>query len=1313
MNMRHHLRRLACVLAVTVAGGNASAALAGSFTIRADWFERGNVRVSQRGQSYADAYACIWNAGQQPNQAEYDIDFPVTADYTLVALYAAKTSRPVDIYLDGQRVHQGFASVTGDWQTKTARWEPQCTLHVTSGRHTLKLVCPGSCMPHICAIRLESSAAFPPDWRLDRPAARRMQKSAPAATPDSDIASAHLVPELPLLLDPELKAQVLAAGELSGEGANNELAVEPVTAPNTPWVARLTAPGRKPAVLDLAPDRLQSMLHRTVEWIDDYRTMPDAASGMLDEQRAAALKMADDARRLNSEPDQRARWERFLAIYLAAARLQREVALANPLLDFDRLLVVRRGAKTPRLGLPQNWQSNCVLPRDKFDDEIDVLASLRGRPTLTKLYRPDGPYFVGDVDLHFDADRLLFSSIGRHQCWQIFEIRTDGTGLRQVTPGDQDDVDNYDACYLPDGRILFCSTAPMVAVPCVNGSTRVANLFGMNADGTQIRQLCFDQEHNWCPTPLANGRVMYLRWEYTDTPHAHTRVLFQMNPDGTGQMEYYGSNSYWPNSLFYARPIPGHPTKFVGIVGGHHGVPRMGELVLFDPALGRREAEGVLQRIPGRGRKVEPKIEDQLVDNSWPKFLHPFPLSEKYFLVAAQPTPKSSWGIYLADVFDNLVLLHEQDGVALMEPVPLRKSPRPPLIPDRVDLARNDGLVYLSDIYAGDGLKGIPRGTVKNLRLFSYHYLFPKMGGPQGVVGMEGPWDIKRVLGTVPVEEDGSALFRVPANTPIAVQPLDAEGKALQLMRSWFTAMPGEVLSCVGCHESQNGAPPSRPTQAMYARPATITPWHGPVRGFNFQREVQPVLDAYCVGCHDGRTGPDGRIAADLRGREQIADYASAYHSGRQDAGHFSTSYVELHRFVRRPGLESDYHLLTPMEFHADSTELVQLLNRGHHGVQLDEEARDRLITWVDLNAPYHGTWHEIAGHERVDRVAQRRRDLRAMYANMHDDPETVSEPARLAVHPAPTIPAPAADAPMPACRNWPFGPDEAQRRQQAAGPIHQEVPLADGVALNLVRIPAGEFVMGDAAGLADERPACRVRIDRPFWMATCETTNRQFAAFDPSHQSKVEARFAMQFGVRGFYVDGPEQPVVRVSWSDAMAFCEWLSARTGRRFTLPTEAQWEYACRAGTSTPFFFGDTNTDFGPWANLADATLSEYVCHPYQKDRVPLVKSSKYDDWIPKDSRFNDGGFVSDGVGRYGPNAWGLHDMLGNVWEWTRSDYLPYPYRDDDRTTLAADVKKSVRGGSWRDRPVLARSASRLAYRTYQPVYNVGFRVVCEE
>ena len=211
--------------------------------------------------------------------------------------------------------------------------------------------------------------------------------------------------------------------------------------------------------------------------------------------------------------------------------------------------------------------------------------------------------------LDFDAQRLLFSMPNAAGRWRVFEMNVDGSGLRELPLINEPDVDNYDACYLPDGRIVFSSTACFAGIPCVNGTGHVANLYLRETNG-RIRQLTVEQDHDWCPTVLNNGRVLYLRWEYTDLPHAFSRILFHMNPDGTEQMEYYGSNSYWPAAMFYARPIPDHPTKVVAIVGGHHELPRMGDLVIFDPARGRFEADGAVQRIPGHGRQVEPAVLD-------------------------------------------------------------------------------------------------------------------------------------------------------------------------------------------------------------------------------------------------------------------------------------------------------------------------------------------------------------------------------------------------------------------------------------------------------------------------------------------------------------------------------------------------------------------------------------------------------------------------------------------------------------------------------------------------------------------------------
>jgi len=1214
----------------------AAAAPAGTFSIPAYAFDRGNAKTFTG--SWADAGPMVAFGGEYPVAIEYDIEFPVAATYTINLSYAAHEARPVELYLDQQRLGECCRTATGSWNTSGAKWEESAKLWINPGKHTIKLERNGA-FPHVVSLRFDSSDPFPKDWKLSRPKARKLDSPAPVP------AAARHNPD-----NVNLPALRLAIGDLI-EG----------------FAARYPKGPEYLRRLDALEEKLKD------------------ASGAPAEE---AQKLNDDLR-----------------------ALRREALLANPLLSFERLLLLKRGEKSPNLGLPQNWESNSSLPKTGYDDSIEILSPVAPEGALTTLYKPEGGKFAGDLKLHFDGRRLLFSMPGSHNRWQVFEIATDGTGLRQLT-GDQPDVDSYDACYLPSGKIMFTSTACFIGVPCVYGSAHATNMYAMQADGRHIRQVTFDQEHNWCPTVLNNGRVLYARWEYTDTPHSNTRLLFSMNPDGTGQAEYYKSNSYWPNSIFYARPIPDHPTKVVGVVSGHHDNPRMGELLIFDPAKGRHEADGAVQRIPGYGKKVTPIIADGLTIHSWPKFLHPYPLSEKYFLVAMKPAPQSLWGLYLVDVFDNLLLLKELPGYALLEPIPLRSTTTPPVIPEKIDPASKEALVYLPDIYVGDGLRGVPRGTVKQLRIFTYHFAYQGMGGLLGVIGMDGPWDIKRVVGTVPVNEDGSAKFRVPANVPISLQPLDEDGKAIQLMRSWTTAMPGEVVQCAGCHERQNTAPPGKITLAMSRPPDEIKPWRGPLRGFSYPREVQPVIDKYCVGCHDGQPRLDGGAIPDLRGSVKITDWASVTPgNGGEHAGKFSVGYAELHRFVRRPGIESDYHLLEPMEFHADTTELVQMLKKGHHNVRLDAEAWDRLITWIDLNCPYHGTWGEEL--DKPGRQRDRRRELLKLYANVDDDPEAVPETSNKPVEPVMPAAIPEAKPQAVECPNWPFDAAEAQRRQRLAGTeTRRTIDLGDGVTVEMVLIPAGEFVMGSLTGAADERPLARVRIDKPFWMGRCEVTNRQYARFDPRHDSRVEDKNAYQFGIHGYPANRPEQPVVRVPWQRAMDFCQWLSETTGRKFSLPTEAQWEYACRAGTATPLFYGDLNTDFSKFANLADAKLSEFASDPYTVDR-PLQNPTKYDDWIPKDSRFNDGALLAVEPGRYQPNAWGLCDVHGNVAEWTRTTYRRYPYSSDDgRDNAGTAGPKVVRGGSWRDRPFRCTSSYRLSYPPYQRVYNVGFRVMCD-
>jgi formylglycine-generating enzyme required for sulfatase activity len=332
------------------------------------------------------------------------------------------------------------------------------------------------------------------------------------------------------------------------------------------------------------------------------------------------------------------------------------------------------------------------------------------------------------------------------------------------------------------------------------------------------------------------------------------------------------------------------------------------------------------------------------------------------------------------------------------------------------------------------------------------------------------------------------------------------------------------------------------------------------------------------------------------------------------------------------------------------------------------------------------------------------RNEYRKLYANTTDNPETYPTPESAPVafvKPAPAVPR---HAPAVTADGWPFDTAEAQRRQAAAG-LPKELQLACGtnsnVKLDFVLIPAGEFVLGNATGADDENPPTRVRITKPFYMSRTEISNAQFREFDGTHDSRTIDIYAKDHTGSGPSVNQPEQPAVRVSWKEAVAFCDWVGSTTGQRCALPTEAQWEYACRAGTTTPLWFGDLTANFAPFANLADANL---------RHGMNTVRP-----WIPAIEAVNDGAAIPQNVAAYQPNPWGLYNMHGNAAEWTRSLCQPYPYRDDDgRNAITGKQmgQRSVRGGSFWDRPYRATSSARRSYEPWQRVFDVGFRIILE-
>lgn len=1224
-------------------------------TIEAADFDSGNVRVSLAGEQYANGLSCVWNGGELPNRADYVLEVPVTAEVTLHGLYAAQESRPVDILVDGQKVHTGFAGVTGSWYTKSARWEQQCVLRLAAGRHTLTLS-RNAPFPHICALRLVWSVPFSEGKTISRlPVAQRVKRN-------------------------------------------------------------LSNPPTQPKLM-LNPDAIQ------LAFEDMERTFPGRF------EAAKYRKALDTFKRLSADTSLAAgaEWE------TASAEL-RAALLSNPLLDEAKILLVKRdfkgnSARTVGSGesagfVAANYFSHASMRRrTDWQNEVAVLSNIRSNtPTLATVYTPPETRLLRDIRLEFSAKKMLFSSIDAAGRWAVYERPVEGGEVVQVTPSIYPDLDFFDACYLPDGRIIVASTANYQGVPCLTGNEKVSSLYLLDRKTQQLRQLTFDQDHVNDPAVLNDGRILYQRWEYCDIPHYFARRRFVMNPDGTGQLALYGSGSWFPTAFRFVQPVPDHPTLLVGIISGHHDYGDCGRMALLDPGLADSypfrfrpttkewgptgshlaitpdilppEKCGFIQLIPGYGQPVAGTVCDDIIAGHYLKqrpelMTHPHPLSRNYYLVSMKPQAGNSlWGIYLVDVFDNMTLLAEVEGSGLFEPILLKPRKRPPVIPDRVELSKKTATLHIGDVYAGAGLNGVPRGTVKSLRIFAYHFGYYKKAMFE-FLGTQGPWDGRRILGTTPVEADGSAECVIPANTPVSIQPVDAQGRAVQLMRSWVVGMPGERVSCGGCHEKRAETLPQQRTISSQRGAKPLQPWYGAPRPFEFAFEVYPVLQKHCIGCHTepAKVGP--------KSKPSFATAESAYNT--------------LHPYVHRPGPEADMAMLNPMEYHASTSPLIHLLAKGHHGVvlsDLPQEARERLYCWIDLNAPKRGTFDlpEASQH-----IARRRFELNALFADIEVDPD--AERRALAEARA-KEPAPAFTPPL---KEGEVQPDHLQAEKTSLVACEVKVlDLAKGVKLRLRRIPAGVFIMGSLSGAPDERPRAKAAITKPYWMAETEISNAQYALFDPDHDTRYIDMHYMDRVSPGYIANHPDQPVARVSWQEAMAYCAWLSRAAGMKANLPTEAQWEWAARAGTETPFYYGTLETDFGRFANLADNSLRWFkMGYPGIGRLQPRLPYPENNNFPLRDERFKDKYHVADYVGQNEPNAWGLLDMIGNVNEWTRSDYAPYPYVEALATSPVSNCRKVARGGSWADRPCDAGASVRYAYESWQKVYNVGFRVIMEE
>jgi len=604
--------------------------------------------------------------------------------------------------------------------------------------------------------------------------------------------------------------------------------------------------------------------------------------------------------------------------------------------------------------------------------------------------------FLRDPDVSYDGRRVLFAwkKSMNDDDLHLYEMDAATQEVRQLTHGLG--FADYEGVYLPDGGILFNSTRCFQTVPC--NVNPVSNFYLMDGRGRFMRRVGFDQVHTVFPAVTDDGRVLYTRWEYVDRGQIYPQPLFHMNPDGTEQRECYGATSWFPTNIVHARKVPGS-TKIVAIVTGHHR-PAAGKLGIIDPAKGRQEASGVQLVAPIR--RTEPIRKDKYGEGG-NQFQHPYPLDERRFLATlALPTPDGDLGrfnIYFACADGRRELLVEGReagaGIGCKHIVPLAPRPRPHRRPDLPDYRQTTGTVYLQDVYEGPGLKHIPRGTIKRLRVVAIEYQAASIGrldhrGKGGastvwtpVAVGHGSWDVKVVLGSARVHDDGSALFEVPARTPIYFQALDSKDRTVQTMRSWTVLMPGEKQSCVGCHEPASTAPLAgrRVSTALAAAPQKLKPFYGPPRGFSFAGEVQPILNRHCTRCHTGAKDKPFSLSGE---RVEVA----------KTKRRFSRAYLALthtrgtdgdwnHPVVNWIDSMSEPSMLPPRHRGAATSKLLTMLEKRHNDVRLSREEMAKIACWIDLLVPYCGEFREhhawsAAELARYDRFLDKRRAMEA-----------------------------------------------------------------------------------------------------------------------------------------------------------------------------------------------------------------------------------------------------------------------------------------------------------------------------------------------
>lgn len=554
---------------------------------------------------------------------------------------------------------------------------------------------------------------------------------------------------------------------------------------------------------------------------------------------------------------------------------------------------------------------------------------------------------VRDPQVHYDGEKILFSyRRGGQPHYHLYEINVDGTGLRQLTDGPYDD---FEPTYVPDGGIIFCSSRCDRWVPC--WYTQVAVLFRCDGDGDNIRQLSANTEQENTPWVLPDGRILYQRWEYVDRSQIGYHHLWTMNPDGTGQMVYFG-NQHPDTVMIDAKPIPGTDQVVASFSPGHGRNEHMGVVTILDSDRG-------------------PDAKEMATPVSRGGFYRdPYPISEDLFLAAQECS------IVLMDRQGHRETIYELPAdwrigrTKVHEPRPIRSRPRERVLPSLIDPSQPTGKVLLEDVHHGRNMEGVEAGDIKKLLVLE---ILPK---PYNMFsGMEpltygGTFLLERVLGAVPVEADGSAYIELPAMRPLFFVALDENDMAVKRMQSFLTLQPDETLSCVGCHEQRTQTPgtkkgtslihtqhpadrsaksemsPFSPPLALGRLPSQIKPISNTPEVFDFPRDIQPILDRHCVECHDYEAGK--------RGGPMAGGIILSGDRGPMFSHSYYTLTISAQFADGRNLRKSNY---PPRSLGSAASPLLRKLDGSHYEAKLTDHERTMLRLWIDTGAAYPGTY--------------------------------------------------------------------------------------------------------------------------------------------------------------------------------------------------------------------------------------------------------------------------------------------------------------------------------------------------------------------